>query len=101
MLEHLVIPHQRTELLLEGVPCRPVRLEKIDCDLTDDVEVLRGIRVAHPGVVLAEAHVQRPVKFVLNPPVGADCLEREIGIDRERRDRVSCLLSCDSVEVRV
>ena len=53
VLEHLVIPHQRTELLLEGVPCRPVRLEKVDCDLADDVEVLRGIRVAHPGVVLA------------------------------------------------
>src|SRR5574344_1703154 len=93
MLEHLVIPHQRTELLLEGVPCRPVRLEKIDCDLTDDVEVLRGIRVAHPGVVLAEAHVQRPVKFVLKPPVGANCLEREIGIDRERRDVVARLLA--------
>ena len=82
MLEHLVIPYHRTEILQEGVPCRSVRLDKIDRDLADDIEVLRGILVVHLRVVLAETHVQRSVKLVFKLLVRASMRKtRLFGLD--------------------
>src|SRR5262249_18009256 len=53
------------------------------CHASQAREVLRGMALAHPAVILAEAHVENPMALVFDAPMVAD--------EAVKRDRVRCL----------
>ena len=63
MLEHLVLPHHDLAPLLERVARRAVSSQKVHGDFAYDVEVLRGVGVAHARAVLAGLDVEDPVEL--------------------------------------
>ena len=45
-------------------------LDEVQCDATQDCEVLGAVTDADAAVVFAEGHVQHPVATILNAPSG-------------------------------
>ena len=50
--------------------------QDVESDSTQDGKVLWGEILAGSGVVLVEDDVERPVKLVLDAPIGSHCFEK-------------------------
>jgi len=48
--------------------------------MADAAKVLCGITLANAALVLGEAHIERVVHSILDPPVATDCRPRPLGV---------------------
>ena len=65
--------------------------EQIQRQMSNGGEVLRGVALAHPAIVLAKGHIQTPMQLILNGPMRANRLGEDLGVGLDRGDEIAPL----------